>query len=49
MVDPIMITTTVITLATALKDLIELAQKIKESFEKVRNQNGHVQYSLTDC
>jgi len=40
MADPLSITLAVITLATALNDLIELAQKISESFQKVRNQDG---------
>ncbi|KAF8967350.1 hypothetical protein BDZ97DRAFT_1916947 [Flammula alnicola] len=42
MADPLSVTLAVITLATALKDIIELGQKIKESFAQVSKnlQNG---------
>jgi hypothetical protein len=36
MADPITITTTIITLATFIKDLIDVGQNIKRSIEKVR-------------
>jgi hypothetical protein len=35
MVDPLSITLAAVTLATALKDIIEVAQKIEQSFAKV--------------
>ena len=34
--DPLSITLAVVTLSTALKDIIELSQKIEQSFAKVR-------------
>jgi len=36
MADPLSITLAALTLATALKDVIELAQKLNESFKKVQ-------------
>ncbi|KAF8961142.1 hypothetical protein BDZ97DRAFT_1225851 [Flammula alnicola] len=43
MVDPLSVTLSVITLATALKDIIELGQKIKDSFAKVSQNLRNVQ------
>jgi len=40
MADPLSLTLAAISLATTLKDMIELAQKITDSFKKVR---GHGQ------
>ncbi|KAJ7282561.1 hypothetical protein C8J57DRAFT_1554623 [Mycena rebaudengoi] len=42
MADPITITTTVITLATIIKDLIEVSQNIKRSIEKVKENRRQI-------
>ncbi|KAJ7141077.1 hypothetical protein C8R44DRAFT_866736 [Mycena epipterygia] len=55
MLDPITDTTTIITLATFIKDLIDLGQSIKELIEKVtenrrriRNLTNHILHTLAD-
>ena len=45
MADPLSITLAAITLATALKDMIELAQKLKGSFEEVRSRTEGIRMS----
>ncbi|KAJ7803781.1 hypothetical protein B0H14DRAFT_3776768 [Mycena olivaceomarginata] len=45
--DPISVTTTVITLATFIKDLVEIGQSIKHSIEKVRENRRRIR-NLTD-
>ncbi|KAJ7140981.1 hypothetical protein C8R44DRAFT_866722 [Mycena epipterygia] len=42
MMDPITATTTIITLATFIKDLIDLGQSIKESIEKVTENRRRI-------
>ncbi|KAJ7141015.1 hypothetical protein C8R44DRAFT_974681 [Mycena epipterygia] len=53
--DPITVTTTIITLVTFIKDLIDLGQSIKESIEKVtenrrriRNLTNEILHTLAD-
>ncbi|KAJ7696144.1 hypothetical protein B0H16DRAFT_843515 [Mycena metata] len=46
--DPITATTTIITLATFIKDLIEVGQSIKHSIEKVRENRRRIRELATD-
>ncbi|KAJ7502528.1 hypothetical protein B0H11DRAFT_2223436 [Mycena galericulata] len=46
--DPISITTTIITLATFIKDLIEVGQSIKESIEKVSENRRRIRELAND-
>ncbi|KAJ7226278.1 hypothetical protein C8J57DRAFT_1481734 [Mycena rebaudengoi] len=48
MADPITITTTIITLATFIKDLIDVGQNIKRSIEKVRENRRRIQEVVDD-
>ncbi|KAJ7762538.1 hypothetical protein B0H16DRAFT_1455583 [Mycena metata] len=46
--DPITATTTIITLATFIKDLVEVGQSIKRSIEKVRENRRRIRELATD-
>ncbi|KAJ7140987.1 hypothetical protein C8R44DRAFT_866657 [Mycena epipterygia] len=48
MVDPITATTTIITLVTFIKDLIDLGQSIKESIEKVTENRRRIRDLTND-